>query len=129
AKDELTLEQSTRGGKVNNRFAYDAAGNPTTFRGVKRTFNNSNEVADSGFVYDGAGNPTTYVGTQLAFDPENRLTQAGNLLQAGYDGDGLRAWKQSASGRTYFLYDGEQPVVELDGAGNVTATNTFGASG
>ena len=48
----------------------------------------------------------------------------------GYDGDGLRAWKQPPGGaRTYFLYDGEEPVVEMDGSGNVTAVNTFGPTG
>ena len=47
----------------------------------------------------------------------------------GYNGDGLRAWKQTASGKRYFLYDGEKPVCELDAAGNVIASNTWGATG
>jgi len=42
----------------------------------------------------------------------------------------LRAWKQNSSGaRTYFLYDGSQPVCEMNGSGNVTAVNDFGADG
>jgi hypothetical protein len=57
------------------------------------------------------------------------MTAYGSVLTAGYSGDGLRAWKQNASARTYFLYDGIVPVVELDSTGAVTATNTFGASG
>jgi len=51
------------------------------------------------------------------------------VLAAGYRGDGLRAWKQSSAGRTYFLYDGEVPVAELSQAGAVVATNSFSASG
>ena len=42
------------------------------------------------------------------------LTAYGTLLTSGYDGDGLRAWKQkgAATTRVYFLYDGGQPVCE-----------------
>jgi hypothetical protein len=58
------------------------------------------------------------------------MTSFGSLLNAGYTGDGLRAWKQNGGGvRTYFLYDGTEPVVEMDSTGAVTATNTFGAEG
>ena len=53
----------------------------------------------------------------------------GSLLTAGYMGDGRRAWKQSANGRTYFLYDGITPVCELDKTGGVIAVNTFGGNG
>jgi len=41
----------------------------------------------------------------------------------------LRAWKQGSGGRTYFLYDGSEPVCEMNGTGSVTATDTFGANG
>jgi RHS repeat-associated protein len=57
------------------------------------------------------------------------MTAYGSVVTVGYNGDGLRAWKQSVNGRTYFLYDGILPAVELDSSGAVTATNTFGASG
>ena len=57
----------------------------------------------------------------------------GPTLTAGHNGDGLRAWKQTgtnASTRTYFLYDGTQPVAELDSTGMVLkAADTFGANG
>lgn len=46
-----------------------------------------------------------------------------------YTGDGLRAWKQNSGGRTYYLYDGDDPVCELGNTGAVTAVNTFGANG
>ncbi len=57
-----------------------------------------------------------------------RLATSKRLL-TGYTGDGLRAWKQTGAGRTYFLYDGALPVIELSATGTVTATNTFGANG
>jgi RHS repeat-associated protein len=56
--------------------------------------------------------------------PKNRLTAHGSTLRVGYRGDGLRASKQTTSGVTYFLYDGSNPVVELDASG-VSATNSF----
>lgn len=41
----------------------------------------------------------------------------------------MRAWKQSRSGKTYFLYDGSRPVAEYNSTGTLTATHTFGADG
>jgi RHS repeat-associated protein len=42
-------------------------------------------------------------------------------------------WKQpdssNATTRTYFFYDGDTPVLELDSTGQVSAINTFGANG
>lgn len=53
------------------------------------------------------------------------LPPIGSVLTAGYRGDGLRGKKQTASGTTYFLYDGTNPVIEMDATGAVAATNTF----
>ena len=47
----------------------------------------------------------------------------------GYNGDGLRAWKTTSAGTTYFVYDGETPLLELNSSGGVTAENTWGANG
>ncbi len=47
---------------------------------------------------------------------------------SAYRGDGLRAWKQTATGaRTYSLYDGSLPVCELNG--NIPGETMFGAKG
>ncbi len=127
-KNQLTQEQTTRNSGYTDGFAYDAAGNPTTFKSATKTYNANNQQTATGYTHDNNGNPTTYGGTSLSFDAENRLTSYGSALTAGYMGDGLRAWKQTTAGRTYFLYDGTLPVVELDATGAVTATHTF-ASG
>lgn len=127
-KDQLTQEQTTRGGGLADTFGYDAAGNPTSFRSQAKAYNANNQRTGAGYAHDHNGNPTTYGGTSLSFDPENRLTSYGAAMTAGYRGDGLRAWKESAQGRTYYLYDGTLPVVELDAAGAVTAANTFGGA-
>jgi RHS repeat-associated protein len=128
-KDQLLQEQSARSGGYTNTFGYDNAGNSTTFKGSTRVYNANNQDVTN--VYDDRGNPVVYRGVALTFDLENRLTSVGGaLLTAGYRGDGLRAWKQAAGGgRTYFLYDGKTPVLELDAAGTATAVNTWGAAG
>ena len=132
AKNQLTQEHSLRTppgypSGYNNVFGYDGAGNSTTYKGVTKTFNADNQSTAN--TYDGNGNPTVYNGTTLTFDPENRLTSYGTSMTAGYTAEGLRAWKQGASGRTYFLYDADEPILELSASGNVLAVNTFGALG
>jgi YD repeat-containing protein len=129
SKDQITQETSTRNGGFTDNFGYDSAGNPTSFKGITKSYNSNNQQTGTGFSHDSNGNPTNYGGTTLTFDPENRMTAYGSVLTAGYTGDSLRAWKQSSSTRSYFLYDGIVPVVEMDSSGSVTATNTFGASG
>lgn len=129
SKNQLKQEQTTRGGGFADTFAYDSAGNPTSFKGVTKVYNSNDQQTDTGFSYDSSGNPTAYNGNALTFDPENRMTGFGGVLTSGYRGDGVRAWKQTSAGRTYFIYDGTAPVVELDATGAVVATNTFGATG
>ena len=79
--------------------------------------------------YDGTGNPTTYKGMGLTFDAESRMTGYGSILTAGYRGDNLRAWKNTASGKTYFIYDRDTPVLELNGTGATIAVTTSGPTG
>jgi len=131
SKNQLTQEQSTQNGGYTNAFAYDQAENPTTLRGTgPASFNLDNQNTATGNGYDGEGNPTTYKGSAFSFDTEDRLTSIGTTLAAGYTGEDQRAWKQNSAGtRTYFLYDGTDPVCEMDASGNVLAVNTFGANG
>ena len=130
-RSQLTNEASARL-TGNQTYAYDGGGNgtgnPTTFKGITNTFNLDNQTTTSGYTYDRSGNPTTYQANSLTFDPENRLTGYNSTTQTdAYDGDGLRAWKQTGSGKTYFLYDGDQAVTAFN-AGTSTTT-TFGPNG
>ena len=60
---------------------------------------------------------------------DDQLTAYGSALTANYDAYGMRAWKSNGTATTYFLYDGSEPVCELNSSGTVTAVNTFGATG
>jgi RHS repeat-associated protein len=115
-------------------YGYDGGtaggpGYPTSFKGTANAFNSDNQNTSSGSVYDGNGSPNSYKSKTLTFDPEQRLTSYGGTTQTdSYDGNGLRTWKQNASGKTFFLYDGSQLVAEYL-SGTLTATNTFGVDG
>jgi RHS repeat-associated protein len=130
-KDQLLGESSGLSGGFANAFNYDAAGNPTAFKGNTRTYDAQNRRTGTGFAYDVQGNPTLYQGTGITYTPEGEATQFGGLLSADYTFEGLRAWKENGTTgvRTYFLYDGTTPVVELTATGSVHAVNTFGANG
>jgi len=128
-KDRLTGEVSPATGGSTQTHAYDTAGNATTIRGASGyTYNSDNQRTASGLAYDGNGSPTSY-GPAMTFDPAKRLTSFGSSFSYGYRPDNLRAWKQVGSSRTYFLYDGSQPVAELNSSGTVTATNVFAPDG
>ncbi len=98
AKDQLTQESSARVGGYTNNYAYDPAGNPTTFKGAARTYNAKNQLTNTGFGYDSNGNPTTYNGLAATFNVNDCLTSLGAQLTAGYTGGGLRAWKPNSVG-------------------------------
>ncbi|MGI4791118.1 MAG: malectin domain-containing carbohydrate-binding protein [Janthinobacterium lividum] len=117
-------------------FNYDLAQNPLTFRSMSTSHNADNQLSGSGFGFDGNGNPTTYMNSaaNFSFDPENRLTNitAPMAFSATYDGDGLRASKTAAGATTYYLYDGETPLLEETQSGattTVTAGNGEAADG
>ena len=51
-------------------------------------------------------------------------------FSAVYDGEGMRAWKQTGTGqKTFFLYDGDRLVAEEDAAGNLLASDVWGPDG
>jgi RHS repeat-associated protein len=96
------------------------------------SYNANNQPQVSGYSFDNNGAPTLYGSQALAFDPEDHLTQIGPSgsasFKAGYSG-GLRAWKETGGTRTYFLYSGGVPLIEMDVNGVVQAVNSFGAAG
>ncbi len=140
SRSQLTQATSTSyTGTENYLYDQSAPGQPGSstgpgnatyfFEGADHSYNADNQLVGEG--YDSNGNPTNYHSQTLTFDPENRLTIYGSLQTDGWSGDDLRAWKQTGGSttRTYFLYDGSQPVGEYDSTGALRATNVFGADG
>jgi RHS repeat-associated protein len=111
-------------------YSYDGAGNLVHNRLSTWTFNDDDQINANSSVYDGDGNPTTYYYSQ-SYDRENRVTSINTGFWAGYGPDGSRVWKSAGSSapKTYFLYDGADPVAELDSTGAVTAIDVFAPDG
>ena len=57
------------------------------------------------------------------------MTAIGSTSSATYRADGLRASKTTSSGTTYYLYDGAEPIIEMNSSGTVTALNVFAPDG
>jgi RHS repeat-associated protein len=83
------------------------------------------------YVYDGSGNPTVYRNVNLTYDSGNHLTSYGTTtpILSLYGAEGLRRKKTVGSTSTWYVYDGADPVFELNANGTVKATNVFGANG
>lgn len=130
AKDQLVAEQSTRNGGYLYGYAYDSAGNATTFRNASLSYNALNQCTSASATYDGDGQPAVYNGQSLTWGDVGSLEAVGSLYAADYAFGGLRAWGQPTGGpKTYYIYDDTLPVLELDSSGNVASVNTFGNGG
>jgi RHS repeat-associated protein len=148
----LTLEQETRNGSptlIVNDYDYDPAGNLKMLRNQNplqtyTAFDPGNR--NPNYTYDGAGNLVGYEGLwslgarsveydgrdhPVRFSREDAQGVSVVQLTAAYREDGLRAWKQVGTNgaRTYYLYDGTDPVAELGSDGLSKAGNVFGATG
>jgi RHS repeat-associated protein len=120
-------------------YQYDLANNLEG--GYGWTYNDNNQatlapyqpgsglLGASGLSYDPAGHLTGMDGLRYTWDPWGRLSDVGNLHMT-YDFAGRRVSKRlSGLPATYYLYAGDLPIAELDGAGNVQRTYTWGALG
>jgi RHS repeat-associated protein len=123
-------------------FAYDAVGNRTTGGSVVNAGNQLTADANHSYQYDDNGNLTrkTLLATgnysQYTYDAENRLTKvedfvAGNPTPAftstyRYDGLGRRIEKVANGQTKRYVYDGEDILLEYDGANVLQARYTHG---
>ena len=123
-------------------FAYDSVGNRTTGGSVVNTGNQLTADATHAYQYDDNGNLTrktllaTGNFTAYTYDAENRLTKvedfvAGNPTATAtstyrYDGLGRRIEKVANGQTKRYVYDGEDILLEYDGANALQARYTHG---
>ena len=123
-------------------FAYAPVGNRTTGGSVVNSGNQLTADANFTYQYDDNGNRTrktllaTGNFTQFTYDAENRLTKvedfaAGNPTPAAtstyrYDGLGRRIEKVANGQTKRYIYDGEDILLEYDGANVLQARYTHG---
>ncbi len=123
-------------------FAYDPVGNRTTNGSLVNANNQLTENAQFLYEYDATGNQTKKTiktsgnFTQYTYDAENRLIQVetvtvGNPTPTStatyrYDGLGRRIEKVANGQTTRYIYDGEDILLEYDGANVLQARYTHG---
>jgi RHS repeat-associated protein len=123
-------------------FAYDAVGNRTTGGTVVNAGNQLTADATFAYQYDDNGNLTrktlltTGNFTAYTYDAENRLTKAEDFAAGTptaiatstyrYDGLGRRIEKVANGQTKRYIYDGEDILLEYDGANVLQARYTHG---
>ena len=123
-------------------FAYDAVGNRTTGGSVVNAGNQLTADANFIYEYDANGNLSrksslsTSLATVYTYDAENRLTKveefaAGASTPAAtstyrYDGLGRRIEKVANGQTKRYVYDGEDILLEYDGANVLQVRYTHG---
>ncbi|MGH7147237.1 MAG: RHS repeat domain-containing protein, partial [Nitrospiraceae bacterium] len=123
-------------------FAYDPVGNRTTSGSVHNVANQLTADASFSYQYDDNGNLTRKTllasgnHTDYTYDAENRLTKVeeftvGNPVPVAtstyrYDGLGRRIEKVGNGITRRYVYDGEDILLEYDGANVLQARYTHG---
>jgi RHS repeat-associated protein len=105
----LTL---TEEGASQSRYKYDSCGNMIYREDVIYGFGFSNST-DTDFSYNG-------------FNQLFRVDASGDRYDYTYDAEGMRIGKSSDSGKTGYLYENGNILIETDGKGLVTAKNIWG---
>ena len=119
-------------------YTYDSLGNRLSAAAVSGNwlYNLNNELNSYGtttLTHDANGNITkksvASVDTTYVYDEADRMEEVtddnGVVIAAYYyDPFGRRLWKNTGSGRTYYLYSDEGPIGEYDSSG--TEIKTYG---
>ena len=122
----LTYAYDAAGRVIDKGGSLAATGMPAAVSG--NTFNADNELTafnGTTLTYDASGNLLSDGNNTYTWDPRNHLTAISGGANGSfvYDALGRRAGKSINGMTTQFVYDGLNPVQELDGSGppNVTA--------
>jgi RHS repeat-associated protein len=107
-------------------YTYDAVGNRTGWTTTLESNTNRYSAFNSfSYSYDLDGNLTLKQGggvtqsyTWNSLDQLTSVTRNGATVNYGYDGWGRRVRRTDASGVIRYVYDGDDLLLEVDGAGN-----------
>jgi YD repeat-containing protein len=128
----LTSDTRTGTNPFSGSYAYDLAGNPTSYNGSTYSYNGGDLF--STVTYDGDGNPTkgTFGGysSTLTWNDNNKLTALTNsnaTVDNGYGADGLRGWSEVGSNaKTFSVYANGFLIGEISATGLPIAAYTWG---
>ena len=113
-------------------FAYDAVGNPTTYRGKSATWQLGRQLAafnGNTFTYNAGGRRTKKNDLTFSYDSAGNLIKQSNGLEFFYDHTGIFAIKHGGS--TYYCRKNAQNDVRflLDSTGAVVVKYSYDAWG
>jgi YD repeat-containing protein len=137
---QLSQVVRTSDGKTTEKYTYDAVGDRLSSPGVPYTYNDQHQMTSRErvpYCYDANGNTLSRnsaspcpisgggggggVDPSYTWDFENRLTTVtpanGGVVSFKYDPFGRRIYKNSPSGTTIYVYDGDNIIEELTGTG------------
>jgi RHS repeat-associated protein len=116
--------------RTNASWEYTGA-TPGTKGYATNGLNQYQQAGTAAFQYDANGNLSSDGTNVYVYDAENRLVSVGLPNQTpastlSYDPMG-RLWRLTGpSGTVRFLYDGDRPLIEFDGAGNLLRSYAHG---
>lgn len=135
--DRLVREQRTDSSdpaySYDVSFSADDADNLESVRGLSLSYNSNNQIVGTSYSYDANGNAIDYRGLGFSYDYEDLPTGVtggmygdGSVTMA-FRADGLRAWRSSYNGGwfSYYLYDGDRAICELDSNGNLQSDGAY----
>ena len=94
--------------------AYDAIGNPTTYRGKSASWSNGRQMVTydgTAFTYDGLGRRLSKGNITYTYDSNNRIIKQSNGIEFIYDNSGVAG----------IVYNNATYVYRKDGQGNIAA--------
>jgi RHS repeat-associated protein len=121
------LLQAVQGATTTESYTHDPVGNRLSSSTVSSyVYNSSNELTSTSsgsYTYDNDGNALTDAnGRSYTWDINSRLSQVTvpgtGAVTFKYDSFGRRIERNSSSGTTVYLYDGNNIIEELDANGN-----------
>ena len=119
-------------GYGNETFAYDALGNPTTYRGKTASWSRGRYLMTYNgvsFIYDGQGRRTSKGIISYTYDSENNIVKQSNGLEFIYDTSGVAALKYN-NAKYYYVKDAQGNICKIvDSAGNNIVQYTYDAWG
>ena len=142
ASGQLTREHRSGAVAYDLEMSYDSVGNPIglsadgmlttrTYDAASQLLLSEDNAGRTTYSYDSAGNqnsvqrPNNERETRV-WDAENRLTRtelpSGTVVTESYGYNGLRYCRQTATETTYFLWDDDRYLMELDAIGDAKVT-------
>jgi RHS repeat-associated protein len=126
--DYLTSFTSTDGqANSSQTWSYDPAGNRTDT--AADSLNRPTTIGGTTVASDILGNRTASGTQQYGWDSQNRLISfsgSAGTTNYTYRGDGLRVAKTTGSNSSYYFYDGQMGIEDVDVVGSSTNVTDYG---